>query len=717
MKALFSQVLFFFTLLSYAEQDGANAIHFINEQPVIDGNLSEPVWEKIEAFTDFHNYFPIDEGLAENQTEVKVFHNQQYLFVGVVYHDSDSKNNISSLKRDIYYDAMFVSDCFGIILDPYNEGNNGYFFGVNASGVQFDALVGNINNINESWSAIWQSKVSKQGKDKYYEIAIPLNAINFNPQKNEWGVQFYTNNTKQNQFTTWAKSARNYNPYDLRFTKKTSIDSLPNKVSRKFSVVPSITFNHANNKILNTKKSRFIPSIDGQYNINSSLRLDLTVNPDFSQVEVDQQVTNLTRFAINFPERRKFFLENSDLFTNLGTYWSDPFYSRRIGAETDILFGAKISGNIGDKTRIGLLNTQTKDEEVTKGKNYSVLVGRHSLSNAFNTTLFFINSQQKGNYNRVAGADINFKSGNNKWLSKLNYAKAFANEVADENNFFNAELVYQTKKLYWTGSYQKANKNYVPELGFIPFLYNFDAVSGQTTREGFSIIETEFEMRHFPEKSKRIDWLRRILIENRSILNKDNSLRQNNLFVSPFSIRFKDRSYVYISFTSTFENLNYNFDFLQNGKVITPGKYNYTFGRVGFWSQTNKKTYYTIKLEYGQFYKGLRKNAAFTLVHRLLPIAALSASYEINGVDLHELGVKTFHLAKLTTEIYLNNRLNWTTYLQYNTQQNNFNINSRVQWEYQPLSYVYLVLSNNYDNELSVKNWGLSFKINKRFDF
>jgi len=151
--------------------------------------------------------------------------------------------------------------------------------------------------------------------------------------------------------------------------------------------------------------------------------------------------------------------------------------------------------------------------------------------------------------------------------------------------------------------------------------------------------------------------------------------------------------------------------------LITPQNYSYLYGRVGYWSPTNRKLYYAAKFEYGQFYSGTRMNPSLTVSYRLLPRAVLSTSYSINDINLNEKGSNTFHLAKLTTEIYFNNLCNWTTYLQYNTQQNNFNINSRLQWEYKPLSYIYLVFSDNYDNNLIQKNWGVSIKINRRLDF
>ena len=712
--------IFLFFLIGFQNLIVAESIPFVQEEISMDGKLTESVWNELVGFSDFQNHFPLDDGLAVNQTEVKMFHDGKNLYVGAVYYDSESRNNISSLKRDEYSDGMHLSDCFGIVLDPYNEGNNGYFFAVNAGGVQFDALVGNINTINESWNAVWESRVSSQGNVKYYEIAIPLDAINFNPNQNLWGVQLYTNDTKMNLYTTLEYSPRNYRQYDLRFTKKIQIENLPNKVSNKFSVVPSVAFNYSDDKILGTDNKNFTPSLDAQYNITSSLRVDGTINPDFSQVEVDQQVTNLTRFSIFFPERRKFFLENSDLFNNLGTGRSNPFYSRRIGAETDILFGAKISGNVGQKTRIGLLKVQTKggvNSESIKGKDYTVAVGRRNISDALTGTVFLVNNQQEAHYNRIAGTHLNIKSKNNKWISNLNYAQAFTKGEKGDNALYNMDVSYQTRAFNWNTSVGRVEENHITETGFTPLLDNFDALTGETTRESFNTVSMEMQLKHLPKESKRVDWTRRFWIENVGVLNTDGSLKDNFLFFSPFAIRFKDRSYVYASLIHRTENLTYNFDILQNGNFITPDNYKYVYGRVGYWSPTNRKIYYAVKFEYGQFYNGLRMNPWATASYRLLPRAVLSASYSMNDIDLNEKGSKTFHLARLTSEVYLNNRLNWTTYFQFNTQRDNFNINSRVQWEYKPLSYVYLVFSNNYDNQLSGKNWGVSFKVNRRLDF
>ena len=199
------------------------------------------------------------------------------------------------------------------------------------------------------------------------------------------------------------------------------MEQIPKTNTSRFIITPSSTYNYQDNITQDTSTSTFAPSLDAQYGITSSLRLDATVNPDFSQIDVDQQVTNLTRFAINFPERRNFFIENSDLFSTLGTDEINPFYSRRIGASGDIRFGLKLSGNISPKTRVALLNVQTGKNENTSSQNFGALVFQQRLSRRFTATGFLLNRQKTGksdpenDYNRVAGVNLNYRSLDNKW--------------------------------------------------------------------------------------------------------------------------------------------------------------------------------------------------------------------------------------------------------------------------------------------------------------
>ncbi|MCX2679736.1 DUF5916 domain-containing protein [Galbibacter sp. EGI 63066] len=715
----FSGCIMFF---GYAQNTAT--IPFSDSPITIDGNLNESVWQQLPEYTGFYNHLPTDEGLAENQTSVKLFHNGEYLYISAIYKDSTLKTQISSLKRD---NSIGFSDAFVLILDTQNQRQNAYYFAVNAGNAQVDGLIervgdGDSYGINTSWNVVWKTNTSTAGNLKKYEMEIPLKALNYNKNNPVFGIQFYVRDIKNNSWTIFKNVKRNYRLFDLRFTEAFEVENLPDISASRFAVTPSVTVNHQNDVVNDTETTTVKPSLDVQYNLNSSLKLDATVNPDFSQIDVDQQVTNLTRFAVFFPERRNFFLENSDLFSNLGTDEVNPFYSRQIGAGTDIQFGLKLSGNISPKTRLGVLNVQTEEEGAVASQNYSALVAEHQLSKNFTATGFLINRQETDKfnfideYNRVTGVNLNYKSSNNKWTGLVNYAKSFNDGVSKDNGFYNAEIWYNKRGASWNASVKNVGKNYLADAGFIPRLNNYDALNDVVVREGYTQFSTGAVLTKYPENSKTVNSYRYVNFLNDTYWDDDGTVTQSSTFYNT-AVFFKDLSAVYFSAYHDYINLKYAFDPLRNGNVLMPDTYQFFRGRLGYNSVTNKKFVYRGYVHHGEYYSGKNSAAFASLTYRLLPFANLEASYEINSLDLNELGNKTFHLARFTGEVFFNNRLNWTTYVQYSTQVDNFNINSRLQWEYKPLSYIYLVVTDNYSDAISRTNWGVAFKMNYRFDF
>ncbi|MBC2843569.1 DUF5916 domain-containing protein [Winogradskyella flava] len=697
-------------------------IKYIDTKVSIDGKLEESVWQQLPEYTGFYNYAPNDKGLAEQQTEVKLFHDGENLYVGLVYHDIERKSQVGSLKRDV---PIGLSDGFAMILDTQNQEQNAYYFSVNAYGTLIDGLVERISegyNFSTSWNAVWNAKTSIDGNDKIYEVVIPLKFLNFNKDNAVFGVQFYMRDIKKNAWTILKNVKRNYRLFDLRFTEKFSVENLPSISSSKFAVTPSVTTNYLNDVVEEVDETPFIPSLDVQYSVTSSLKLDVTINPDFSQIDVDQQVTNLTRFSIFFPERRNFFLENADLFSNLGVDGVNPFYSRRIGANSDIQLGLKLSGNISPKTRIGVLNVQSDEDGDIASQNYVVFVGEQQLSKNITTTAYLINRQETdgfefiNDYNRVTGLNLNYRSNNNKWLGLVNFGKSFSNGISGENNFYHAGIWYNKRGLEWSAAIKNIGKNYITDLGFTPRLSNYDAINDVVVREGYTQSTVSIEHEKFYENSKALNSVRILNYSNNTYLDDTGKLNQSSHFLNS-ALFFKDLSAVYYVYTHDYVDLKYGFDPLGNGDALQPGTYNFGLLKIGYNSANNQKFRYSVNVQKGNYYSGKRIAGGVYLNYQLLPFANLELSYDVNAIHLNELGKETFHLTRFTGQIFFNNRLNWTTYVQYNTQRDNFNINSRLQWEYKPLSYIYLVISDNYNQDITRKDWGIAFKMNYRFDF
>ncbi|WP_442267493.1 DUF5916 domain-containing protein [Tenacibaculum sp. ZS6-P6] len=714
--------LLFFSIVIQAQE---YTIPFLNTSVKVDGNLKESVWKLAPSYSGFHNFYPDDVGKAKNQTTVKLYHNGEFLYVAVAYKEEEDKAVISSLKRDDYGGVIVESECFQLIIDTYNKKTNGYLFGVNSSNAQFDALVGFNGNgfsFNESWNTIWKSAQTKKNGMQFFEIAIPLKAFAYTINDAVWGINFVYRDMNPNNWMSFTDMSRNFIQYDLRNTVPFKLEKLPKQNNAKFIVIPSTTYNHQKNVMDNKTTSEFVPSLDAQYSITSSLKLDATIHPDFSQVDVDQQVTNLTRFAVNFPERRNFFIENSDLFSNLGTNEVNPFYSRRIGASGNMQFGLKLSGNITPKTRLGFLNVQTNKREENKAQNYGALVIQNQLTKSFTSTVFMLNRQETDrfnftdNFNRVAGVNINYKSQNNKWTGVVNLGKSFTSDVKNKNQFYNLGVDYTTKKIEGSFSISKVDENYITDIGFVPRLYNYDAVNNEVIREGYWSAKSEVSLLAFPEKSKKIQTIRYFFPSNTTYWNEKGEITQSLTFVNQ-ALFFRNTASVFVDFSHQYVDLQYGFDPLNNGNSIQPDEYSFGALQLGYNSPFNKQVSYSVGVQYGDYYQGTRTRFYTFSTFRLLPFAKIGADYEINYLNLKELGIKPFHLARFTGEVFFNNRLNWTTYIQYNTQQNNFNVNSRVQWEYKPLSYFYFVITDNFNQYISRNNWGISLKINHRFDF
>ncbi len=717
MKNL-SFVLLLLPFFGYSQK---HHIPFFQEKISIDGKQNESVWKELPEITGFYNWMPTDIGLAEHQTRVTMFHDGEYLYVSAVYHDTESRIQTSSLKRDV---SIGLSDSFVLILDTQNQQQNAYYFAVNSYGTQVDGLVERINegyDFSLSWNAVWKAATSVEGSNKIYEMAIPLKYLNYTKDNPVFGIQMYVRDIKKNSWTILSNVKRNYRLFDLRFTTHFSVEAIPTKSPSRFAITPSVTVNHRSDVIENNKSSSFKPSLDVQYNLTSSLKLDGTLNPDFSQIDVDQQVTNLTRFSLFFPERRNFFLENADLFSNLGVSDVNPFYSRRIGATSDIQFGLKLSGNIAKKTRIGMLNVQTEAGEGVDSRNYTVMVGEQQLSKNFTTTGFLINQQQTDNfeflkdYNRVTGVNVNFKSNNNKWTGVANYGKSFTSNVTANNSYYNTGIWFNERGLAWNIGIRKLGENYIAAVGFTPRLYHFDAISNEVIREGYTQTTAGLEYERFFENSTTLNSIRLINYTNNNYFDDNGNLSQSSHFLNS-AIFFKNLSAIYYVFSYDYVDLKYGFDPLSNGNVLTPNVYRFGILKVGYNSANNQKFRYRFNVQKGTFYGGDRSTAGVYLNYQLLPFANFELSYDVNAIDLDELGRETFHLTRFTKEIFFNNRLNWTTYLQYNTQQDNFNIYSRLQWEYKPLSYLYLVVTDNFNQRLSRTNWGFALKLNYRFD-
>src|SRR4030095_2460536 len=362
MKCWLYEFIMIFILLFFEKTNGQGTqtnrvitVNKINSKIVVDGVMDEVVWKAIPVADSFINKWPTDNGKAILQTEVKIAYNEQYIYFGIKAYLADKTPVIQSLKRDI---NPYYSDGVSVVIDPSGKSTSGYTFGVNAAGAQMDGIV-QVNSASFDWDTKWYSGTRMHKGYWTAEFAIPFKSFRFPNGQTQWGINFIRNDMTNNCFSTWNQVPIQFFGANLNCLGKIIFANDVPRVKSNNAFIPYVS-----SKIDERQKSVSLElnaGIDAKIAINSSLNLDVTINPDFSQVDVDRQIINLDRFNILLPERRTFFLENSDLFSNLGLENAAlPFVSRTIGLTQDgrivpIIAGLRLTGNLNPAFRIGVM--------------------------------------------------------------------------------------------------------------------------------------------------------------------------------------------------------------------------------------------------------------------------------------------------------------------------------------------------------------------------
>jgi len=318
---------------------------------IIDGIIDEPDWKSADVAEDFFQNFPYDSSFAITKTQVKVTYDDQNIYVAAIcYDDLPGDYVVQSLKRDFSYP---ISDAFAVYIDPFNDKLNGFSFAVNPLGAQREGLLqgGGFFGVTTSWDNKWYSKVKRKADRWIVEMAIPFKTIRYQENNITWGINFSRNDLKRNENSSWSPVPRNFNIGSTAFTGTLIFESPPKKPGTNISIIPyaiaSTDQDFSSEGDVNQSGNS---GFDAKIAVSPSLNLDITLNPDFSQVEVDRQIVNLTRFSLFFPEKRQFFVENSDLFSKFGFRQIRPFFSRNIGLNQGrimpILAGARLSATV-----------------------------------------------------------------------------------------------------------------------------------------------------------------------------------------------------------------------------------------------------------------------------------------------------------------------------------------------------------------------------------
>ena len=706
----------------------SNAFAFKLEKPItLDGVLDEEIWKDAEGWNgDFMQYFPSDTSLSNYPTRVKVAFDDTNLYLAAIMENGGPRKYVStSLRRDYRGEQ---NDGVSFVFDTFNDGTNAFQFGVNPYGVQREALLANggskQDDLNLAWDNKWFSEAKMLENHWQVEIIIPLSSLRFNDGVKNWNVNFYRIDSQIGERSTWAPIPRNFSIISTAFMRKMIFEEPLVKKGANISLIPYVAGRTSKNFLENSSEG-LRPAVggDAKIGIGPAMNLDLTFNPDFSQVEVDQQVTNLDRFEIFFPERRQFFLENGDLFDSFGQTRSRPFFSRRIGVDIDsatgqnvqskIIYGARISGKLSEKWRVGAMNMQTATDTDAgiAGKNFTVFALQRKLFERSNVGLIYVNKESLDlgeskqvfdptAYNRLLGVDYNLNSSDGKWTGKMFYHRSFESAEVEKPYSFNAYLLFTDLHWSWTFAFQDVGKSFNPEVGFLPRA-DFKRLNPDVTYLFYP--KSKLINRHGPKVEFEGYWNETLGTTDRDI-NFGYLIRFNSL--AELEVTQKNR-YVYLF--SDFDPTR------SKGTPLAAGTdYNFQNFLVEFKSNPRKKVNLTLIGEFGEYFTGNIQRFTTQTGLRLGYLANISMNFNYARIRLPQPQRDAdLILVGPRIDLTLTKDLFWTTFVQYNSQIDNMNINTRIQWRYAPVSDFFLVYTDNYfPGDFLPKQRSLVFKLN-----
>ncbi len=707
-------------ILLYSQEKAVNRdkysinISHTGETMKIDGVLNEQSWQDSETAENFTRVTPVDTGYAIAKTTVVITYDKSYLYVGAVCYDPlPGKRPVESLRRDFEFGK---NDNFRIHIDTYNNLTNGYAFSVSAAGAQADGVINNGSQSSFTWDTKWKSAVKSYNDRWVAEMAIPFRSLRYFGGEKEWGVNFGRLDLKTNEKSAWAPVPRQFPHNSLPYAGTLVWDKPLDKAGLRISVIPYATSKVIkNSEAGESAKWKWNAGFDTKMILSTSMNLDLTVNPDYSQVEEDRQQTNLDRFELFYPERRQFFLENSDLFANLGNSQAQPFFSRRIGLNVPVNFGGRLTGRIGNKWRIGMMDMQTGSKGENLSGNYAVAVLQREIFSRSSIVGFLVNKEitQSYNdtaftgyrYNRVAGLEYNFATADNRWQGKTFYHHSFypgadrdAAAVSGNIGYFSQYLKAAINQS-WIGS------DYIAEAGYI-------------RRTGIYEITPSVSYLFYPSESERIISHGPGASFN-AIFDPEFNLTDRETELS-YTIGWQNKSQLSVSVGEEFVQLGTDFDPTNTGgdKLAAGEQFHWKNAQTEFISDARKLFNYTLNAGIGGYYNGNHWYIKGLMNYRVQPYGSIGMTINYNNISLPV----PYNSAKLilvgpTMDITFTDKVFLSTFIQYNNQIDNMNMNIRFQWRFAPVSDLFIVYTgNSYTENFVNKNRGLVFKLSYWFN-
>ncbi|MEK9741230.1 MAG: DUF5916 domain-containing protein [Flavobacteriaceae bacterium] len=701
-------------------------ITFLEEDPIIDGKIQEEIlWQKVPTITDLKQIKPKYGEPASEKTEIRIAYTLKTLYVAVICYDSEpNKIVISDSRRDA---DLNDDDSFLFIIDTYNDQQNGFLFGTNANGMEYDAQIDNegagnisvnrqqggvVGGTNLNWDASWIVKTETGDYGWSAEFAIPLRSIRFASGLDKiWGINFQRNISKRSETAYWANLPLGFDIKRLSLAGK--MNGLNLKSPKNLKIIPyGLSQSIRNNHPPKSTSSSAAFGGDIKYSLTPGLTLDMTYNTDFAQVEVDEQQVNLDRFNLFFPEKRPFFLENAGQFSVGSPGEVDLFFSRRIGIGDSgqlvpILGGSRISGKVG-QTNVGLLSMYT--DEVTLDSNTTLVKNNFTVARvnhdfpARRSSIGGIAINRSGlgldnDYNRVFAMDGKLGLGKKAQLSGY-LAKSNTPGINQNDHALNFLAVYNWNGWNLRAGYTEVGEGFNPEVGFLlrsAFKKPEFLIFKQFRTQNMGKI---FELR--PHISYRGYW------------NFQNTQETGYLHV--------DNHWVWESGFEIHTGINFTREtvlspFPISNVIVDLGEYNHQEFQFVLISNANRKFFYQTRTLIGGYFGGSRVSSNNKITYRVGDKFNAEGILNYNQLSLPK-GEANVIISGARFAYSFTPRMFLQSLVQYNNVSNITSLNARFGWLRNANTGLFVVLNIIKDTDYfdALNNQSITVKYSHQFD-
>jgi hypothetical protein len=675
------------------------------DEIIVDGALDEAAWRQAPTIGNLVQRIPNAGAEPTERTEVKLLHDQDNLYVGVMCYDSEPNRILASqMARDA---SLNSDDRISILFDTFRDQSNAFYFSTNPNGALVDGLVFANGETNQDWDAIWIVKTQQTELGWSAEFAIPFKSLSFPTGDDVWGFNFSRIVQRTLEETRWT-GAR----FQTQFFQVSEAGEITNLRGMEQGVGLDVRPFAASRWIHTADGNDVVtakPGLDLFYNVTPSLRLSATVNTDFGETEVDARQINLTRFSIFFPEKRSFFLQDAGVF-NFATTGVDqpggvpspgaeifPFFSRRIGLigglEVPIDYGVKLTGKTG-RTEVGVLNVRTRDAPGVE--NADMFVGRvrqNFWEQSYVGALVTAGDPQRPQSANTLGADIrlatsNFLGNNKNMVVNAWGLKSNSRGVEGKNGAFGFAAHYPNDRFQAQIQWREIQENFDPAMGFVQ-------------RSNVRMLRLGGSFNPRPSRSTGIQQMFHDVFYTR-FTRLDNRLVETEKWhftLADWHFNSGDSMHSLFELNPTYERLFEPFQ-ISPGVVLPAGEYRFTPIRFFFTSAQKRKLQGSIGVTVGNFWSGTAKTIATGLRYQLPPKFSISLNTNQTFARLPQ---GNFVARIVTSQVNYNVSpfLSFANLIQFDNRSGNLGLQARVRWTLDPGNDLFFIFGQGWVQDIT----------------